>query len=135
MTDQLLHSFMGHSSPLAITHLFIDQFGRSLQFCHLEIDKDASSDVCSIEHVRYKLGFWISSDFRELSFCSPRRPSFFWKFFIKIRKYTVIWRKVSIKRKVLERLWKGGEKGEEEINLIKKWKLLFIDIKLWVGVK
>ncbi len=34
-----------------ISPLFVDRFGRSLQFCHLEFDKEAISDVYRSEYV------------------------------------------------------------------------------------
>ncbi len=47
-------------------------FGR---VCHL--DKEAIYDGCSSENARYRWGFWILSDFWELSLCGPCGPYFF----------------------------------------------------------
>ena len=52
----------------------MDRFARSLRFCHLEFDKEAIFDCCRSENSRYRLGFLILSDFREMSFCSPCEP-------------------------------------------------------------
>ena len=38
-------------TSLSISPLFVDRFGRSLRFCHLELDKEATSDGC-MSHFR-----------------------------------------------------------------------------------
>ena len=38
------HSLTGRLAILAISPLFVDRFGRSLLFCHLEFDEEAMYD-------------------------------------------------------------------------------------------
>ena len=52
---------------MAISLLFVNRFGRSLHFCHVEFDKEAISDGCRSKKVRYQ--FLILSEFREPSLC------------------------------------------------------------------
>ncbi len=40
----------------------MDRFGRSLQFCHLELDKEAISDNCRSENERYWWGSVVLED-------------------------------------------------------------------------
>ncbi len=47
----------------------MDRYGRSLQFCHLEFDKEAFSDDCIAHSGVLREGRVDLSDFRELSFC------------------------------------------------------------------
>ena len=68
--------FMAHpldfngSWILAISHLFIYQFGRSLQFWHLEFEKEAISDGIMAHSFVFRWeGFEFSSDLSELIFC------------------------------------------------------------------
>ncbi len=44
-TNALTSSLPGRLAFLVISLLFVDQFGRSLQFCYPEFDKEAISDV------------------------------------------------------------------------------------------
>ncbi len=37
-----------------ISSLFVDRFGRSLRFCHVEIDKEENSDDKRSENGRYR---------------------------------------------------------------------------------
>ncbi len=68
-----------HSLTDVFGHISVvrDQFGRSLQVCHLEFDDEAITDSRS-ENSRYRGGgrggFLILSNFRELSFCGPFGP-------------------------------------------------------------
>ena len=64
-----IHSLTGRLSISSITPLFVARFKRSLRLCHLEFDKEASSNGCRRTGIGG--GFWILSDFRELSFCGP----------------------------------------------------------------
>ncbi len=41
----------------AISPLFVDQFGRSLRFYHLDFDKEAISDGCWRENTQYRCFF------------------------------------------------------------------------------
>ncbi len=52
-TPSLTH---GKFSFSAIFSLFVDRFGRSLRFCHLEFDKEANSNVYKSESARYRWG-------------------------------------------------------------------------------
>ncbi len=66
VTDSLRHSILGRLALSSISPLFVDQFGRSLQFCHRS-QKFKPQIKCF---------FLILSDFRELIFCGPWRPCF-----------------------------------------------------------
>ena len=44
VTDSLRHSLTGRVIS-STSPLFVDRFGRSLQFCYLEFDKEAISDI------------------------------------------------------------------------------------------
>ncbi len=73
-----------HSQRLALSiiyPLFVDRFWRSLQFCHLELDKAAISDGYMRENGRYQWEFWSLSDFREFLVELVRMLS--WKLNIK----------------------------------------------------
>ena len=50
------------------------RFGRSLLFCHLELDKEAISDDCRSENPDIGVEILNLSDFRELSVCSACGP-------------------------------------------------------------
>ena len=43
-----------------ISPLFMDQFGRSLQFCNIEFEMEAISDGCRSENARYVYIFFNS---------------------------------------------------------------------------
>ena len=62
---RLTHKRLAFST---IYPLFVERFGRSLRFYNIEYDKEAISDG------RRSVGFWILSDFRELSLCGPCGP-------------------------------------------------------------
>ena len=71
VTDSpLTHKRLAFSS---ITPLFVDRFGRSLQFYHLQFDKEAISDGFMADAGVFKGGEdgLYLSDFRELSFSGP----------------------------------------------------------------
>ena len=67
ITDSITH---GTYSFFVHIFVFVDQFGLSLRFCHLEFDKEAISD-CFMTHFCVLEGGYILSDFRKLSFCGP----------------------------------------------------------------
>ncbi len=73
VTDSLRHSqdvWLFRPYPL-----FVGRFGHSLRFYNLEFDEKAISDGF-MAHSRVFRGFWISRNFRELSFCGPYGPCF-----------------------------------------------------------
>ena len=77
VTDSLVPSLThSHLAFSAKSSLFVVRFGRSLRFCHLGFDKEAISDGCRSEIVRYRWGVWILRDFRKLSFRGPCRLYF-----------------------------------------------------------
>ena len=62
---------------LAISPLFEDRFGRSLQFLHIEFDREAISDACRSGNARYRWGVLNFNYFSELSFCGPCGACFY----------------------------------------------------------
>ncbi len=48
---------------------FVDRFGRYVWFCHLEFDEKDISVWYRSKNARYRSGFWVFSDFGELSIC------------------------------------------------------------------
>ena len=61
------HSLTGCLALTDIYPLFVDRFERSLRFSQLEFDKKAIPDGCRSKNVRYRCGFLILSDSKELS--------------------------------------------------------------------
>ena len=59
--------------------VFVDRFGRSLRFCHLEFDMEAISDGFMV-HIRVLGEGMIFSNYRELSFYGPSGPYFYYMF-------------------------------------------------------
>ncbi len=75
------HYSLRHSLTYGMFALFVDQFGRSFRFYHLEFDTEAISNGWSSENSGNGRWFWILSNFRELSFCGPCGPCFYLYFF------------------------------------------------------
>ncbi len=77
-SHSLTHSFIFHFSVV------VDLFGRSLQFCHLEFFREAIFVGYRSESGDIGGGFRIFNDFRELSFCCPCGPYFYFLILIPV---------------------------------------------------
>ena len=102
-THSLTHKCLAF---LAKYPLFVDRFGRSLRFSHLEFDKEAISEYF-MAHSRVHRG-WILSYFRELSF-SVLLVALFYEIFKKEKQLKLMIRSSSSGNRDSDRYFSCGK--------------------------